>query len=527
MKKPLLLLLFSLIIIIYIIGYTSTQKKTNIKDVNGDGLSDILIGSPGVSLNGIITTRKTLEVASGEAYLFYGNKNGISNCDFSISQCKPDVTFKGEGGFFGKQLSIIGDINGDGFSDIAIGAHQAGKKKEGLVYIFYGSPNLRENFSSSDADILFYGEESGDGFGWNVKSAGDINGDNFIDIIIGAPYAGPINEGQAYIFLGGKTISNKVIIKDATTIINGAFENDGFGTAVASVGDINNDGFDDFAVTAPLADIDNNLDVGKVYIFNGDKNWAKKNIKYCDLSSKNCTPDSIIIGENSEDFFGYSISTANDVNGDNFDDIVIGAFKYGEGVDGFSVIGRAYIFLGSQEGINNCDMFSKNCISDTTITGGFGDWLGTDVSYAGDVNNDGYSDILIGADLAGYVKGGETYLFFGSPSGIKSCTTNTRFVNFKTTPSDNCFPYAIIRGEYGSDLMGTNNTFVSAGDINGDGFNDILVGSVSIPGYAFSDKELAGRVYLLLGPLNTSSNLSNANTTFTGKYPWSWFGIVR
>ena len=504
-----------LIFPIFFLGCDSSSLI--LKDVNGDGYEDVLIGSQGVSANGKKTTKMNTK-SVGEAYLYYGSKNGIKSCDLSTVDCIPDAIIKGGylGGFMGRQLSIVGDINKDGYSDIVIGAHGAGDNNNGEVYIFYGYPGCRGEISSTKADVIISGVNNGDNFGKSVMSAGDINGDDFIDIIIGAPSAGNAQEGQAYVFLGGKNFKGKYGARDASTIITGTSKGDQLGNVVATAGDLNNDGFDDLAVTSRTADFGTDKDIGKVYIFLG----SQKGVGSCDLSTGECVADTLIVGETAGDYFGNNISTAYDVNGDGYDDLIVGASRYGvgeDGLDGANVKGRAYIFLGAKKGIQDCNMASKNC-ANTIITGRNGDWLGTEVSFARDVNGDGYDDVLIGSDLAGEDYQGDTYLFFGSANGIQSCDT----------PDIDCInEYSIFRGKHRGDLVGNWMTSAAAGDINGDGFNDVLIGAPSLPGYAKQIEKRSGRVYLLLGPIKKNSSLDDAHAIFVGKYPWSWFGSVR
>jgi hypothetical protein len=154
---------------------------------------------------------------------------------------------------FGWNLTSVGNINGDQFDDIIVGApgNDSIGEDSGIVYVFYGSRNPAPlDLDPNNAHVFITGNESGDRFGWDVASAGDVNNDGYDDIIIGSPGYNN-NTGNSYIFYGG-SLANSTC-HDADVKLNGSMNNELFGQSVAGLGDVNGDNFDDVIVGAPGA----------------------------------------------------------------------------------------------------------------------------------------------------------------------------------------------------------------------------------------------------------------------------------
>jgi hypothetical protein len=218
-------------------------------------------------------------------------------------------------------------------------------------------------------------------------------------VIIGADDA--ILRGQAFIFHGSASGIANADITSADTTISAAIIGNGLGGSVSTAGDINGDGYDDVIVGADRAA----AMFGRAYILVG----SGSGISDCDLSS-GCTPHATLTGPTDTSTFGFSVSTAGDVNGDDYDDVIVGA------PDG-SHSQNAYIFVGSAAGISSCETLT-GC-ADTTITSitAF-DELGSSVANAGDIDASGYSTVIIGAPL---MVNGTAYAFTGSATGIADC----------------------------------------------------------------------------------------------------------
>ncbi|MBX7041524.1 MAG: FG-GAP-like repeat-containing protein [Ignavibacteria bacterium] len=457
---------------------------SNAGDVNDDGYPDVIVGAHGYSS------------ATGRAYIYYGG---------SVMDGAADVTMTGESSnnSFGYSVSDAGDVNGDGFADVYVGAYGYSSSK-GRAYLYYGGASM-----NNAVDIYMTGEESlnyfgysisgggdvnGDGFadmisgaygydsntgrayvytnmmtgedipdltmtgeaalnyfGRSVSNAGDLNNDGFDDVIIGASYA-PSSTRKAYIFYGGEIMNS-----EADVTLSGTTPNAWFGSSVSSAGDVNGDGYDDAIVGEP--------GLSRAYIFYGGV-------------SMNNVADVILNGEVTGDSFGGSVSSAGEVNGDGFDDVIVGDVGFGLGK------GRAYIFYGGT---------SMNNIADVTMTGeAIEDYFGEPVSTAGDVNGDGYSDVIVGA--AGYMQGiGRAYIYFGGAS------------------MNNITDVTITIGVTG-DIPVVSAS--SAGDVNGDGYSDVIIGD-------FQYSAGTGRASIYLG----GAAMNNiADVTMIGEETSNEFG---
>ena len=203
------------------------------------------------------------------------------------------------GELFGYSVSNAGDVNSDGFSDIIVGAERY-SNDEGRAYIYFGGP-----INDYTPDVILTGEAAGNNFGYSVSTAGDVNGDGFSDVIVGAyinDEAGS-NSGKAYIYFGGASMDNTPDVE-----MTGEAEEDFFGCSVSTAGDVNGDGFSDVIVGAYGND-EAGSSSGKAYIYFGG-------------TSMDNMPDVEMIGEAEGNNFGYSVSDANDVNGDGFSDLI-------------------------------------------------------------------------------------------------------------------------------------------------------------------------------------------------------------
>lgn len=416
----------------------------------------------------------------------------------------------------GYEASGVGDINGDGFDDVLIGAKLAdpnGYNYAGEVYIVFGkSDGFTSNLELSSLDgtngFLIEGIEAGDRIGARKSGAGDINGDGINDVLIGS-YTADANanagSGETYVIFGKSTAfsaSFDLSTLDGTSgfVIDGVAAGDGSGSAVSSA-DINNDGADEVLIGAPYASSNGNDNAGAAYVVFGKTTAFAANI---DLSSLDGTNGFVIDGIDIYDYLGQSVSNAGDVNGDGIDDILIGSdgsyydaieeSYYGAG-ETFVVFGKTSSFgasldLSSLDGTNG---FVINGIDVGDYAGGY-----KSVSDAGDVNGDGVGDILVGAfgaDIDGKYLVGETYVVFGKVSG------NAFAASLDLSSLDGTDGFK-INGENDGDSSGRSVS--SAGDVNQDGYDDILIGASRADGDVY-DSQNAGKAYVIFGKSETFS----------------------
>ncbi|MBN1901925.1 FG-GAP repeat protein, partial [Candidatus Sumerlaeota bacterium] len=200
-------------------------------DVNGDGYSDVIVGAPNYS---------TSAAAAGRVFVYHGSPSGL-NTDFNWDE---EISLGNS--WFGWSVGTAGDINGDGYSDVIIGIPKldAIDTDRGAVYIAEGSSS-----GLISPGLTLHGDSAGDEFGCSVGTAGDVNGDGYADVVIGAwLYTnGQSNEGKAYCIHGSDSLSGGAY--DWT--IEGSLANAGFGVCIASAGDVNGDGYADVIAGAP------------------------------------------------------------------------------------------------------------------------------------------------------------------------------------------------------------------------------------------------------------------------------------
>jgi hypothetical protein len=374
-------------------------------DVNGDGFTDVAVGV--LNANG----------GRGAVNVYYGSATGPS-----ATVSRQIIGPGGIGELFAWDIASIGDVNGDGFSDLAVAAQEAtvaGRVRTGRVSIHLGSSAGIGLVASVHLD----GVNASDGFGSSVSAAGDVDGDGYGDIVVGALRGDSgafVDIGVCSVFRGSSTGVLPVRAVDLP-----------FSSLCSWAGDVNGDRLGDVVVGQPSATVASRMATGAAYVLLGQ------------VAGLSTTPQVSLAGANANDYFG-AVQGAGDVNGDGFSDIAVGA----SGADPGGRIdeGTVALFVGSATGVTSIPL--------SVIEGReSGVVFPSDLAFAGDTNADGFDDLAIAARRS--PPRGRVFVFAGSATG------------YAVTPR------ILVPGAQ-SERFGMS--VARTGDCNGDGFADVVVG---------------------------------------------------
>jgi len=425
----------------FTVGARTAPRDTSwgtIPDVNGDGLADVLVGAP--NWNNV----------TGRVHTFHGRLTGLATT--------PTTTVDGPDGErtnFGSAVASAGDVNGDGFSDVIVGAYEFGSNA-GRAYLFHGGT---AGLPTTPTLTLTARDGNNGRFGYAVAGAGDVNGDGYADVLVGAyavPRVADRFGGRAYLYLG-----SAVGLVNVPAVTFSIAESGAFAFSVAGAGDVNGDGFADIVIGSwAFAGVPD-----RAYLYHGSANGPST------------TPSTIVARTSTETaYFGTSVACAGDVNGDGYADLVVGA----DGADGNR--GRALVYLGGSAGVATVP---ASDLPGTNATQG--DQFGYSVAGAGDINGDGFGDLVVGANGVNTDRFGRASIYLGSQTGLNPTPLRTVTV---VDPSN-------------GPERGFGQSVAGAGDVNGDGFADIVVGAFGV-----------GRVHLygggMTGPGATPTTTLNA-----------------
>jgi hypothetical protein len=349
-------------------------------------------------------------------------------------------------------VAPAGDVNGDGYDDVIIGAYNMDDPEvdEGVVWLYLGSPTGLPAAPAWSAGSGQAGARMAD----KLSGAGDVNGDGYDDIIVGAAFYdhGQTDEGAAFLYLGSPT--GLPAQPDWTS--EGDQAGAQYGACVQGAGDLNGDGYDDVVVGSWLWTHDQPNE-GAAFVFLGSDSGLAD------------TPAWSYESDSDNAVFGYFCTGARDVNADGFDDLVVGARRFSG--NGLFREGRVYVFLGSPTGPS----LAPDWVRDGGQAGGE---FGESVASAGDVDGDGDDELLACAFRYDdpEVDEGVAYLFRGTPAGLELTPA-------WTAEKDQAGAY------YGYHLD-------TAGDVNGDGYDDIVLSASQFDVGGFTD---AGGAWVYLG----------------------------
>lgn len=416
-----------------------------------------------------------IQIQPAESLILNGN----------ISLADADGSFIGEdaGDALGTSVAFAGDVNGDGYDDILISTYvddDAGSDC-GQVYLIFGNSTAGiDDMSIANANASFLGGSGYSRLGYSIAGAGDVNGDGFDDFIISS-FSG---NGITYLFFGRSSgWSMDASVYNANASFLGESTQYYSGEAVSGAGDVNSDGYDDFLIGAPR-DVVGGNNAGQTYLILGRPSGWSMNTS---LSNANAS----FIGEEATDHAGNSLAGSGDVNGDGFDDFVIGAPNNDQNT---GESGKVYIIYGKASGWSmDLDLSYANA----SFIGHAWSYQGRDVAGVGDVNGDGYDDILIGSSADG---NGRAFLAFGGTNmghNVSLYNANASFV-------------AVGVGDFlATDISGGS-------DINGDGYDDIMMSAIN--NHAGGTKR--GRTYVVYGKSSgwsMNQSVSNADVMIDGE----------
>jgi hypothetical protein len=384
-------------------------------DVNGDGFADVAL--PDAEPN---------FVAQDDFFVYLGGPGGLSSAPLVVTAPVPadsEVTLGQTPDFaaYGPNIASAGDVNGDGFGDLIIGAPVCCGEADGAAFVYLGGPS-----GLLPLPTMLEGSSS---FAFNVASAGDVNGDGYADVLVDDAF-------NAHLYLGGPDGIGATPV--SLTVADGPAH-------AAGVGDVNGDGFGDVVVAAFL-----------------DDNWSGSADLYLGSAGGLVSmPVGLIHSAVAYGMFAYDVEAAGDVNGDGYADVIVGAAGYQH---------EGLLYPGGAGGLSS---------TPTTLAAPSGSSLdeagyptnnfGRTVAGVGDMNGDGFADVALGAPLANGVQGA-VYVYFGGASGL---------------PAD---PSVTLSGSPGA-MPSFGQAVVHVGDVDGDGFADLavfgLAATVVTPTYLF------------------------------------------
>jgi hypothetical protein len=446
-------------------------------DVNGDGLADVIVAAAEAGNNGSW---------SGSAYVVFG-RGTTSTVDLgALGTAGFQIDGGAAGDLAGNSVDGAGDVNGDGLADVVVGAPLAGnnsRTESGSAYVVFGktTSGTVDLGALGAGGFRIDGARANDRVGISVAGATDVNGDGRADVVVGAPFArnsAGSYSGAAFVVFGRTTTSTV----DLATLgadgfrIDGAAAGDDAGRSVDAAGDVNGDGRADVIVGADEAGSNGLEESGSAYVVFGTTTTTT--VDLAALGGGGYRIDGLYVGS----YAGGSVAGAGDVNGDGRADVIVGT-SLGSN-NGRNWSGSAYVVFGKTT-TSTVDLAALGAGGFRIDGAAAGDEAGEAVAGAGDANGDGLADVIVGATGAG--NNGRTWS--GSAYVVYGRTT--------TSPVDLA---ALGGGGYRIDgasageFAGTS--VAGAGDVNGDGAPDVIVGAYRADNNGRTD---SGSAYVVFG----------------------------
>jgi FG-GAP repeat/FG-GAP-like repeat len=397
----------------------------SLTDFTGDGETDLEIGNANASINGV--------AAVGTGYTIAGAGGAFP------SEHRP-----GGGAFadhYGISAISAGDVDGDGFADLAVG--EEGPSQFGTVYLYRGgmvwpqsTPSQTLRNPSGHTSALYA----------SALAAGDLNGDGHSDLVVGAygQKGAELAEGKVFIYAGNASPNGLQIVPSWILTNPGHQNNAEFGRSLA-VGDFNGDGYPDVAVGAPSVD-----QVGRVFVHNGGPRGP--------VSPASVQLDAPVIVTRAR--FGSAMVTG-DFNGDGYSDLVVAASE--EMIGGQQAVGRVYVYVGGPTGITDRTNPRQAIDNPANQMGSFFGWA----LAAADFNADDIDDLVVSATYHD-IAAGRVYVYAGAPAGVPATPSRT-LVDPPPVNNNDFFGYVLGVGDRGP----------------ADGFADLFVGATRDSGMIY------------------------------------------